>query len=94
MYFNSDHMIDFCVIKVFMVKLETNSAWLIKFLKFMKCPWVWNNMLEPNEQHFILLLETNNTFRVMTQTYFHSDHYIHGIVANKQCFSDKDFSTI
>ena len=48
-------------------------------------------MLEPNEQHFILLLETNNTFRVMTQTYFHSDHYIHGIVANKQCFSDKDF---
>ena len=50
-------------------------------------------MLEPNEQHFILLLETNNTFRVMTQTYFHSDHYIHGIVTNKQCFSDKGFST-
>lgn len=25
-YFNSDHMIDFCVVEVFMVQLETNST--------------------------------------------------------------------
>ena len=30
----SDHMIDFCVVKVFMVLLETKK----KFLKLTKCP--------------------------------------------------------
>ena len=29
-----------------------------------------------NEQRFPLLLETNNAFRVVTQTYFNSDHTI------------------
>ena len=29
-----------------------------------------------SEQHFPLLLETNNAFRVVTQTYFNSDHTI------------------
>ena len=33
-YFNSDHMIDFCVVKLHMVLLETK----IKFLKFTKRP--------------------------------------------------------
>ena len=39
----------------FMVFLETR----IKFLKLIKHPWVRNNYI-PNEQCFILLLETNN----------------------------------
>ena len=54
-YFKSDHTINFCVGKVFMVLLETK----IKFLKLMKWLWVRNDYI-PNEQHFILLLETNN----------------------------------
>ena len=51
----SDHMIDFCVVKVFMALLETKK----KFLKLTKCPWVRNEYI-PNEQRFIFLLETEN----------------------------------
>ena len=54
-YFNSEHTIDFCVVKVFMVLLETKK----KFLKLTKRPWVRNDYI-PNEQRCILLLETNN----------------------------------
>ena len=54
-YFNSEHTIDFCLVKVFMVLLETKE----KFLKLTKRPWVRNDYI-PNEQRFILLLETNN----------------------------------
>ena len=54
-YFNSEHTIDFCVVKVFMVLLETKK----KFLKLTKRPWVRNDYI-PNEQRWILLLETNN----------------------------------
>ena len=51
----SDHMIDLCVVKVFMALLETKK----KFLKLKKCPWVRNEYV-PNEQRFILLSETEN----------------------------------
>ena len=51
----SDHMIDFCVGKVFMVLLETKKT----FLKLTKCPWVEKKYI-PNEQRFIFWLETNN----------------------------------
>ena len=54
-YFNSEHTIGFCVVKVFMVLLETNK----KFLKLTKRPWVRNDYI-PNEERFILLLEANN----------------------------------
>ena len=54
-YFNSEHTIDFCVVKVFMVLLETKK----EFLKLTKRPWVRNDYI-PNEQRCILLLETNN----------------------------------
>ena len=33
-YFNSEHTIDFCVVKVFVVLLETKK----EFLKLTKCP--------------------------------------------------------
>ena len=58
-YFNSDHTINFCVVKVFMVLLETKK----EFLKLTKRPWVRNDYI-PNEQRCILLLETNNTLRI------------------------------
>ena len=92
----SNHMIDFYVAKVFMALLETEK----KFLKLTKCPWVRNEYI-PNEQRLIffgrngerfpLLLETNNAFRIFTQTYFNSKHTIdfcvvspHGIVRNHE----------
>ena len=50
-YFNSEHTIDFCVVKVFIVLLETKK----KFLKLTKRPWVRNDYI-PNEQRCILLL--------------------------------------
>ena len=53
-YFNSEHAIDFCVIKVFMVLIETKQ----EFLKLTKRPRVRNDYV-PNEQRFSLLLETN-----------------------------------
>ena len=49
------HVIDFCVVKVFVVLLETKK----KFLKLTKRPRVRNDYIL-NEQHCILLLETNN----------------------------------
>ena len=58
-YFNSEHTIDFCVVKVFMVLLETKK----KFLKLTKRPWVRNDYI-PNKQRCILSLETNNTLRI------------------------------
>ena len=51
----SDHTIDFCVVKVFMVLLETKK----EFLKLTKRPWVRNDYLS-NEQRCILFWETNN----------------------------------
>ena len=53
-YFNSEHTIDFCVVKVFIVLLENKK----KFLKLTKRPWVRNDYI-PNEKRCILLLETN-----------------------------------
>ena len=54
-----------------------------EFLKRTNCPWVRNEHV-PNEQRFIffvwngerfpLLLETNHAFRIVTQTYFNSEH--------------------
>ena len=44
----SDHMIDFCVVRVFMAMLETKK----KFLKLTKCLWVRNEYV-PNKQRFI-----------------------------------------
>ena len=32
-------MINFCVVKVFMVLLETDTTWMEKFLEFMKCAY-------------------------------------------------------
>ena len=54
-YFNSEHTIDFYLVKVFMVLLETKK----KFLKLTKRPRV-RNVYIPNEQRCILLLETYN----------------------------------
>ena len=54
-YFNSEHTIDFCVVKVFTVLFETKK----KFLKLTKRPCVRNDYI-PDEQRCILLLETNN----------------------------------
>ena len=51
----SDHMIDFCVVKVVVALLETKK----KFLKVTKCPWA-RNEYTPNEKRFIFLLETEN----------------------------------
>ena len=53
-YFSSDHTIDFSVVKVFMVLLETT----IKFIKLTKGPWVRNDYI-PNERRFIFLLEAS-----------------------------------
>ena len=53
-YFNSEHTIDFCVVKVFTVLFETKK----KFLKLTKRPCVRNDCI-PDEQRCILL-ETNN----------------------------------
>ena len=52
-YFYSEYTIDFCVVKVFMILLETKR----EFLKLTKRPWVGNGYI-PNEQRFILFLET------------------------------------
>ena len=52
-YFNSEH-IDFWVVKVFVVLLETKK----EFLQLTKRPWVRNDYI-PNEKRCILLLETN-----------------------------------
>ena len=52
-YFNSEH-IDFWVVKVFVVLLETKK----EFLQLTKRPWVRNDYT-PNEKRCILLLETN-----------------------------------
>ena len=57
-YFNSELTIDFCVVKVFMVLLETKK----KFLKLRRKGKKLRNDYIPNEQRFILLLETNNVF--------------------------------
>ena len=54
-YFKSDHTINFCVVKVFMVVLQTTK----NFLKLTKCQGVRNSYI-PNEKDFILLLEMNN----------------------------------
>ena len=51
----SDHMINFCVVKVFMTLLETKK----KFLKLTKYLWVRDKYI-PNKQCFIFLLETEN----------------------------------
>ena len=72
-YFISDHTIDFCAVKVFMVLLETKK----EFLKLTKCPLVRNEYIPTNNasfvvrngQRFPLLLETNNASRIVTQTY-------------------------
>ena len=54
-YFYSEPTIDFWIVKVFMVLLETKK----EFLKLTKRPWVRNGYI-PDEKRFILLLETNN----------------------------------
>ena len=73
-----------------------------EFLKLTNCPWVRNEHVT-NEQRFIffvwngerfpLLLETNHAFRIVTQTYFNSEHAydrflcsqsLHGIVRNQE----------
>ena len=56
-YFNSEHTIDFCIVKVFTVLFETKK----KFLKLTKRPCVRNDYI-PDEQRCILLLETRKIF--------------------------------
>ena len=81
-----------------MALLETKK----KFLNLTKCLWVRNEYV-PNEQRLIffvrngerfpLLLETNNAFKIVTQTYFNSEQAydrflcsqsLHGIVKNQE----------
>ena len=50
---------------VFMALLETNTAWVVKFLKFMKRLWV-RNEYTTNKQLIILFLETNNASKVVS----------------------------
>ena len=47
-YFISDHAIDFCAVKVFMVLLETKK----EFLKLTKCPLVRNEYIPTNNASF------------------------------------------
>ena len=84
-YFNSEHTIDFCVVKVFMVLLETKK----KFLKLTKRPWVRNDYI-PNEQRCILLLETNNVPFVIRNKQRCKN--LHGVVGNNEHFGDKKIS--
>ena len=71
--FNSDNTIDFCVVKVFMTLLETKK----EFLKLTKCLRVRNEYRPTNNASFCcwkqttlpLLLETNNAFRIVSQTH-------------------------
>lgn len=49
---------------VSMALLETNTDWVVKFLKFMKRLWVWNEYIM-NKQ-LILFLETNNASKVVS----------------------------
>lgn len=62
-----------------MILIETNTAWVMTFLKFTKRLWVQNEYI-PNKQRIILSLETNNALRVVTRTYFFSDRHVHGVV--------------
>ena len=84
-YFNSEHTIDFCVVKVFMVLLETKK----KFPKLRKRPWVRNDYI-PNEQRCILLLETSNVPFVVRNKQRCKN--VHGVVGNNEHFSDKKIS--
>ena len=68
-YFNSEHAIDFCVIKVFVVLIETKQ----EFLKLTKRPRLrlrtkrtTLQFVVGNEQRFPLLLGTNNALRIFT----------------------------
>ena len=86
-YFNSEHTIDFCAVKVFMVLLETKK----EFLKLTKRPWVRNDYI-PNEQCFIFCWKrTKFPFVVRNERRFKN---LHGVIGNKERFSDKKFSTL
>ena len=52
-YCNSDHMVDFCVVKLHMVLLDTK----IRSLKFTK-------RVQTNRKTLHMLLETNDALRV------------------------------
>ena len=77
-------MIAFCVlVKVFMVLVEMNTAWVIKISQIHK------TFVGPKQVH---IKWTMLHFVVVTSTYFFSDHHLHRIIRNKQHFIDKDFS--
>ena len=77
-------MIAFCVlVKVFMVLVEMNTAWVIKISQIHK------TFVGPKQVH---IKWTMLHFVVVTSTYFFSDHHLHHIIRNKQHFIDKDFS--
>ena len=79
-YFNSDHTIDFCVVKVFMAFLETRKSSQAYEMSVSKkrvhTKRTTLHFFVRNGERFPLLLETNNAFRIVTQTYFNSDHTI------------------
>ena len=78
-------MIAFCVlVKVFMVLVEMNTAWVIKISQIHKT-------FVSSKQVHIKWIKLH--FVVITRTYFFSDRHLHGIIRNKQRFIDKDFST-
>ena len=70
-------MIDFCVVKVFMVLFETNNALVIKFLKFTQRPWSKTSEKQKDSGMLrFVSMGRNNAFKVVTQSYFNTDHMI------------------
>ena len=77
-------MIAFCVlVKVFMVLVEMNTAWVIKISQIHK------TFVGPKQVHIKWIMLH---FVVVSSTYFFSVHHLHHIIRNKQHFIDKDFS--
>ena len=68
-YFNSEHTIDFCVVKVFMVLLETEKRVSQAYetsvsKKRLHTKRTTLHFVVGNEQRFPLLLGTNNALRI------------------------------
>ena len=79
----SDHMIDFCVVTVFVVKgfvrnqEKVSQAYEMPVSKKrVRTKRTTLHFFVRNGERFPLLLETNNAFRIVTQTYFNSEHTI------------------
>ena len=82
-YGPSDHMIDVCVVTVFVVKgfvrnqEKVSQAYEMPVSKKrVRTKRTTLHFFVRNGERFPLFLETNNAFRIVTQTYFNSEHTI------------------